>query len=104
MADSPSAPSDDEKHRRGLKFRRRDDYAVELLKEAHEHLADPARVGQILLMLGRFYNPYIDAPIVDVGTRREILEALDRGDVAHARNLVDTRLRLYARFDDADEQ
>ena len=103
MADRP-ASSDEEKHRRGLKFRRRDDYAIELIQEAHRHLGDPARVGQILLMLGRFYNPYIDAPIVDPASRRDILEALERGDVARARDLLDARLRLYARFDDTEER
>ena len=94
----PSA--EEERHRRRLKFRQRDDYAVELLKEAEEHLGDPARVSQILILLGRFYNPYIDAPIVDLASRREILEALERGDVDRARDALDARLRLYARMDD----
>lgn len=100
----PESSAEEEKHRRGLKFRRRDDYAIELLKEAAQHLADPPRVGQILLMLGRFYNPYIDAAIVDPASRREILESLERGDVVRARELLDARLRLYARFDDAEER
>jgi len=101
----PAPPSpDDEKHRRRLKFRQRDDYAIELLKEAREHLEDAARVDRILISLGRFYNPYVDAPIVDQGSRRRVLEALDRGDVAEARDVLDTRLRLYARFDDTEDR
>jgi len=99
----PEPPSpDDEKHRRRLKFRQRDDYAIELLKEACEHIDDAARVDRILISLGRFYNPYVDAPIVDPGSRRRVLEALDRGDVAEARAVLDSRLRLYARFDDTE--
>lgn len=100
MTEPPAAAPDEEQHRRRLKFRQRDDYAVELLGEAREHLSDPARVSRILVSLGRFYNPYIDAPIVDPASRREILEALERGDEARARELLDIRLRLYARFDD----
>src|SRR5438093_7892810 len=49
------------RQRRGLKFRRRDDYAVELFREAQANLGDLRRVDRILLELGRFYNPYINA-------------------------------------------
>jgi hypothetical protein len=99
-----SAPSPDEaRHRRRLKFRQRDDHAVELFKEAQEHLDDLDRVDRILIWLGRFYNPYIDAPIVDPATRRQILEALGRADVDEARHLLEGRLRLYARIDETGE-
>jgi hypothetical protein len=103
----PGAPAagdagDEATHRRRLKFRQRDDHAVELFKEAREHLDDVARVDRILVWLGRFYNPYVDAPIVDPATRRRVLEALERGDADEARGLLDVRLRLYARFEDAD--
>ena len=84
--------------RRGLKFRQRDDYAVELFKEARASLADVARVDRILLELGRFYNPVLDAPIVDMPTRRRVLEALAAGDTAEAWRLLDERLALYAGF------
>ncbi len=102
MADSPTPPADEEQHRRRLRFRQRDDYAIELIKEAREHLDDAARVDRILISLGRFYNPYVDAPIVDPMSRRRILEALERGDLAEARALLEGRLKLYARFDDAE--
>lgn len=104
MADPEPPSPDDEKHRRRLKFRQRDDYAIELLKEACEHIDDAARVDRILISLGRFYNPYVDAPIVDSGSRRRVLEALDRGDVGEARAVLDSRLRLYARFDDTENR
>jgi hypothetical protein len=85
------------RHRRGLRFRRRDDYAVELFKEAEDHLADIPRVDRILLQLGRFYNPYSDTPIVDLATRRRIVESLQQGDEATARRLLDECLTRYVR-------
>jgi hypothetical protein len=102
MADEPVDPSREQGFRRGLKFRRRDDYAVELFKEALAHLDDGDRVGQLLLSLGRFYNPYVNQPIVDPATRRQVLEALEAGEVERARTLVEERLKLYARFDDVE--
>ena len=102
MGDEPLDPSQEQGHRRGLKFRRRDDYAVELFKEALAHLDDRDRVDRILLSLGRFYNPYVDQSIVDLPTRRRVLEALDAGDADRARALLEERLRLYARFDDVE--
>jgi len=87
---------EDERHRRGLKFRRREDYAVELFKEAEADLGNVQRVDRILLELGRFYNPYLDAPIVDLATRRAVMEALTRGDQATARQLLRERLDRYA--------
>lgn len=96
MADETTPPSEeDRRHRRGLKFRRREDYAVELFQEAFAKLGDRDRVAQILVQLGRFYNPYVDAPIVDPETRRTVLEALARGDDATARRLLEERLIAY---------
>jgi hypothetical protein len=99
VSDGQDPAAEEERHRRGLKFRRRDDYAVELLKEAQERLSDLPRVDRILLELGRFYNPYVNAPIVDLASRRAILEALGRRDEATARRLLTERLHLYAAGD-----
>ena len=96
MADSEREDTDEGRHRRGLKFRRRDDYAVELFREAQANLGDLHRVDRILLELGRFYNPYINAPIVDLATRRRIIEFLERSEVAEARQLLDERLTSYS--------
>jgi hypothetical protein len=95
--DGPGEGQEENRHRRGLKFRRRDDYAVELFKEAQTNLADVARVDRILLELGRFYNPYINAAIVDLDTRRKILERLAAGDQEEAARLLEHRLTLYSR-------
>jgi hypothetical protein len=96
----PDDPEPLEHHRRRLKFRRREDYAVELFREAEARLDDIGRVDRILLELGRFYNPYVNAPIVDLETRRKVLQALQEGDRDEARSLLADRLRLYARSDE----
>ena len=96
MADSEPGDADERRHRKGLKFRRRDDYAVELFREAQANLEDLQRVNRILLELGRFYNPYINAPIVDLATRRRIIELLERSEVEEARQILDERLTLYS--------
>ncbi len=100
MAERPVPGEGDDaeigRHRRGLKFRKRDDYAIELFREAQAHLIDIARVDRILLELGRFYNPFVNGPIVDLPTRRRIVEALQAGQEDVARTLLDERLALYA--------
>lgn len=92
-------PAETERHRRGLRFRKRDDYAVELFKEARAHLDDIARVDRILLELGKFYNPLVHGPIVDLATRRRIVEHLEAARIEDAQRLLDERLALYARMD-----
>ena len=103
MADEQSEDGPEaSRHRRGLKFRKRDDYAVELFREAQAHFDDVARVDRILLQLGRFYNPYVNEPIVDLATRRKIVELLGASRAEEARRLLDERLSLYARFDESE--
>jgi hypothetical protein len=101
MSESP--PEEERRHRRGLKFRKREDYAIELFRQAQASLGDVALVDRLLLQLGRFYNPYANAPIVDLETRKRIVALLERGDEDGARRLLDERLALYARMDDAEE-
>jgi len=96
MAEADGEGGEEARQRRGLKFRRRDDYAVELFREAQANLGDLRRVDRILLELGRFYNPYINAPIVDLATRRRVLELLERAEVAEASQILDERLTLYS--------
>jgi hypothetical protein len=88
--------AEERRHRRGLRFRKRDDHAIELFREAEAHITDIARVDRILLELGRFYNPLVDAPIVDLAARRRILELLQGGEIEEARRLLNERLTLYA--------
>jgi len=85
----------DSRQRSGLKFRRRDDYAVELFREALADLADVARIDRILLELGRFYNPFVNGPIVDLASRRRIVMAVEAGDLSEARRVLEQRLALY---------
>ncbi len=53
----------------------------------------------ILLELGRFYNPVIDGPIVDLATRRRIVELLESRQTDAAHRLLEERLALYARIE-----
>jgi hypothetical protein len=96
MSDASSGDGERRRHERGLRFRRREDHAVELFNEALGKLDDHGHVGRILLELGRYYNPYVDAPIVDPATRRAVLELLERNDVEAARTLIQARLTAYA--------
>jgi hypothetical protein len=100
VADEPrDDAAETERHRRGLRFRKRDDYAVELFKEAQTHLDDVARVDRILLELGKFYNPLVHGPIVDLATRRRVVELLQASRSDEARRILDERLGLYARME-----
>lgn len=97
MSEERPDSAEDGRERRRLRFRRREDYAVELFQEAQANLHDLRRVDRILLMLGRFYNPYLNAPIVDLATRRRVMESLEGGRVEEARALLQERLMLYSR-------
>ena len=99
MADEAPREDAEERQRRGLKFRGHDDHAIELFREAQAHLTDIARVNRILLELGRFYNPMVDGPIVDLPTRRRIVELLESQRTEEAQRLLDERLALYARIE-----
>ena len=101
VAEDPEArgPEEEAAHRRGLKFRRRDDYAINLFREAKANLADVHRVDRILLELGRFYDPLAGGAIVDLATRIRIVEALRAGRTEDAVRLLDERLALYTKFE-----
>jgi hypothetical protein len=92
----PDESAENRRHRQGLKFRRREDYALELFKEALADLTDVPRVDRILVELGRFYNPLVDAPIVDVPTRGRVMELLERARWDDARQLLEDRMSRYA--------
>ena len=100
---APRHPDEERRLQRGLKFRRRDDHAVELFQEALGKLEDVRRVDRILLELGRFYNPYINEPIVDLPTRKRIVGLLELGNTAAAADLIRERLGRYASDDPAAE-
>jgi hypothetical protein len=99
----PRDPDDERRLRRGLKFRKRDDHAVELFREALGKLTDLPRVSRILLELGRFYNPYTNEPIVDLDTRKRVVGLLEIGDAASAARIITERLDRYASGDPPDD-
>ena len=74
----------------------RDDYALDLFREAAASLDDPARVNELLRELGKLYNPVLNAPIVDLLTRQAIVSLLREGARTEARRVLDERRRLYA--------
>jgi hypothetical protein len=101
VTDTPSSsdPQDsagERAYRRGFKrAHRREDYALDLFAEAEGDLTDTVRVSRILLELSRYYNPLIHGPIVDLDSRRLVLEALDAGRLDEARRLLQERRSMY---------
>jgi hypothetical protein len=82
---------------------RREDYALDLLREAAAYLDDVERVNRILRELGKLYNPVQNAPIVDLETRQRIMALLQAGSRAEAAELLDRRRRLYAPIEPTDD-
>jgi hypothetical protein len=99
MDETPSTPADDSAKRRGLKFRRRDDHAINLFREAQNNLMDIRRVDRILLELGRLYDPVAGGTLVDLPLRRRIIGLLNDGCMEEAGALLDDRLAAYTKFD-----
>ncbi|MGH7322104.1 MAG: hypothetical protein ACRELA_21115 [Candidatus Rokuibacteriota bacterium] len=96
--DRPKSPAEDLVFRRG-KLRKRDDEAIDLFREALANLGDIPRVKRILLELGRFYNPVLNGPTLDLPTRRRVIELLESGRAEEAGHLLDDCLREYTRAD-----
>lgn len=82
---------------------KREDYALDLFREAAASFDDPERVNGILRELGKLYNPVIDAPIVDLRTRQRIVQLLRDRCTEEASHLLDERRRLYAPVDSRDD-
>ena len=80
---------------------KREDYALDLFREAQAYLDDHERVNGILRELGKLYNPVIDAPIVDLPTRQRIMARLQSGERHEAARLLDERQHLYAPLEQA---
>jgi hypothetical protein len=90
-------------YKRGFRQKnKRDDYALDLFREALAYLQDTPRVNAILRELGKLYNPVTDAPIVSLDMRQRIITLLDKGEVPAARALLDECCRLYAPIDAND--
>jgi hypothetical protein len=82
---------------------KREDYALDLFREAEAYLEDLDRVNRILRELGKLYNPVTNAPIVDLETRQRIMTLLQATSVSDARALLDERRRLYAPAERPDD-
>jgi hypothetical protein len=81
---------------------KRDDYALDLFREALAYLDDTPRVNGILRELGKLYNPVTNAPIVSLDARQRIVGLLEAGQAAAARAALDECCRLYAPVNDDD--
>jgi hypothetical protein len=81
---------------------KRDDYALDLFREAGAYLHDVPRVNAILRELGKLYNPVTDAAILGLDARRRIVGCLEVGDTSGARTLLDECCKLYAPVDQGD--
>jgi hypothetical protein len=81
---------------------KRDDYALDLFREALAYLDDTARVNSILRELGKLYNAVTNAPIVSLDVRRRVIGLLEAGQADAARQALDECRRLYAPTDGGD--
>ena len=81
---------------------KRDDYALDLFREARTYLDDIPRVNGILRELSKLYNPVTDASIVSLDARRRVIALLEAGDSDGARAVLDECCRLYAPVDSGD--
>ena len=96
MSDDASLDAKYQRLRRGLRSRRRDDHALDLFRRIETNFADIRVVDRMLLELGRCYNPLTNGPIVDLATRRAIVESLEAGRHAEAQALLNACVARYA--------
>jgi len=96
MSEEPSVEGKYQALRRGLRSRRRDDPALDLFRRIETSLSDIGFVDRMLLELSRCYNPLTNGPIVDLATRRGIVESLRAGRPDDAKRLLDECLARYA--------
>src|SRR5438093_1222996 len=82
---------------------KREDYALDLFREAAAYLDDHERVNRVLRELGKLYNPVKNAPIVDLETRQRIMTLLGAGAREEAARVLDERRRSYAPLDQPDD-
>ena len=97
MSDRPDDPVGERAYRRQFrdKGNKREDWAIDVFREAFAHLDDPPRVDRLLFDLGRYYNALTDAPIVDLATRRRVADLLGAGDRDAARQALVECLERY---------
>jgi hypothetical protein len=77
------------------KGNKREDWAVDVFREALAHLDDPPRVDRLLGDLARYYNALTNGPLVDVATRRRVGECLAAGAAEQAATLIRACLDRY---------
>ena len=94
MAETGDSPQD-RAYRVGFKRTRREDYAVDVLRQARARFDAPDDVDRMLRELGRYYNAIADAPVVSLEERRGIVESLRAGRLEEAARVLDACLARY---------
>ncbi len=98
MREGPGAPGGDPGPRdRGFRERKREDHALVLIEDLRASLGDLPRVRRLLLELGRYYDPVLNGPIMDVAHQKAVVAALEAHDRALAERLVQERYDLYVK-------
>jgi len=82
---------------RGFRERKREDHALALIDELRSSLDDLPRVRRILLELGRFYDPVLGGPIMDIAHQRQIVAAIEGARSGEALDLIQARYELYVK-------
>jgi len=94
MAETGDSPQD-RAYRVGFKRTKREDYAVDVLRQTRARFGEPDEVDRMLRELGRYYNAIADRPIVSLEERQRIVESLRAGRVEDAATVLDACLARY---------
>ena len=82
---------------RGFRERKREDHALELIKELQGVLDDLPRAKAILRELGRYYDPVLGGAIMGVEHQKAVVQALERGRPDEAQAFIRARYDLYVK-------
>jgi hypothetical protein len=82
---------------KGFRARKREDHALALIDELRSSLDDLPRAKRILLELGRFYDPVLGGPIMDIAHQRRIVAAIEAARSEEALDLIQARYDLYVK-------
>ena len=82
---------------KGFRARKREDHALALIDELRASLDDLPRSKRILLELGRFYDPVLGGPIMEIAHQRQIVAAIEADRFEDALDLIQARYDLYVK-------
>ena len=91
----PSGEDSGGRRDRGFRERKREDHALELIRDLQGSLDDIPRVREILRELGRYYDPVLGGAIIPLEQQKAVVQALEGGRPEAARALIQARYDLY---------